>query len=102
MAGLINALGLDIHFVMRPTAREALERHHQEYRVLHVADMSADTPFSAHRAFIEHFGIRSVLGIGGVLPSGDMFAVVLFSGVTIDERTADLLRSLSLSGQRAR
>ena len=97
VSGLIEALGLDPDFVMRPTARAALERHHQEYRVLHVADMTADTPFSAHRQFIEAFGVRSILGIGGVLPSGDMFAVALFSAVTIDERTADLLRSLSLS-----
>jgi hypothetical protein len=101
VAGLIDALGLDLDFVMRPTPREALERHHQEYRVMHVADVSADNPFSSQRRFIDHYRIRSVLAIGGMLPSGDMFAVGLFSTVTIDDRTADLLRSLSLSVKAA-
>ena len=68
---------------------------------MHVADVSADNPFSSQRRFIDHCGIRSVLAIGGMLPSGDMFAVALFSTVTIDERTADLLRSLSLSVKAA-
>src|SRR3954454_774662 len=101
VAGLIDALGLDMEFVMRPTAREALERHHQDYKVMHVADVTENNPFAGQRRFIEHYGIRSVLGIGGVLPSGDMFAVALFSSVTIDDRTADLLRSLSLSVKAA-
>jgi hypothetical protein len=38
-----------------------------------------------------------VLGCGGVLPNGDMFALVLFTTIPVPEPTADLFRSLALS-----
>jgi len=43
------------------------------------------------------FGIRSVIGFGGMLPSGNLFAVILFTKVPIPRETADLFRPLALS-----
>ena len=40
---------------------------------------------------------RALRRIGGVLFTGDFFAVVIFSREHIDERTADTLRVLSLA-----
>ena len=42
------------------------------------------------------FGIESGLGFGGVLPTGDLFAVCLFSRVPISRTTAELFRPLAL------
>jgi hypothetical protein len=42
-------------------------------------------------------GIRSVLGFGGVLPSGDLFAMILFSRVRIPREIAELFKTLSLN-----
>jgi hypothetical protein len=37
------------------------------------------------------------LGFGGMLPSGNLFVVILFSKVYIPRETADMFRPLSLS-----
>ena len=47
--------------------------------------------------FVVPFGIKSVLGFGGVLPPGDLFAVIMFSRVPVPRETADLFRNLALS-----
>ncbi len=43
------------------------------------------------------FGVRSVLGFGGMLPLGDIFCVILFSKVAIPRETAELFRTLALN-----
>ena len=47
--------------------------------------------------FVEKHGIVSALGFGGVLFSGDFYAVVMFSRVPISAAVADRLRMLSLA-----
>jgi hypothetical protein len=51
----------------------------------------------AQRDFIIPYGIRSILGFGGLLPSGDMFAVPMFFKVPVSREVADLFRPLSLN-----
>ena len=41
--------------------------------------------------------IKSVLGFGGLLPSGNLFAVIMFSKVPIGADAASMFRSISLS-----
>jgi hypothetical protein len=45
---------------------------------------------------VRRFGIISVVGFGGMLPSGDLFAVVLFSTVRVTPESADRFKSLAL------
>jgi hypothetical protein len=40
--------------------------------------------------------VRSVVGFGGFLPPGELFAVVLFSRVPVSRDTAALFRALAL------
>ena len=42
------------------------------------------------------FGVRSVLGFGGMLPGRDLFAVILFSRLSIPRSTAEFFRPLAL------
>ena len=49
----------------------------------------------AQQEFVLPYQIRSVLGFGGTLLSGDLFGVILFARVTIPKPTADLFRYLS-------
>ncbi|MEO5680291.1 MAG: hypothetical protein ABIS47_11550, partial [Acidimicrobiales bacterium] len=49
--------------------------------------------------FVARHGIRSTVGFGGVLPSGELFAVVLFARVALSAAVAELLRSLALTVQ---
>ena len=41
------------------------------------------------------FGIRSALGFGGVLSTGNLYAVVLFVKVPVPRETADLTKALA-------
>ncbi|MFO0960550.1 MAG: ATP-binding protein [Isosphaeraceae bacterium] len=67
-----------------------------DFDVFHVAD-AAGSPYVADQdAFVREFGIRSVLGFGGLLPGGDLFAVILFGRVPITRAIAELFRPLAL------
>jgi hypothetical protein len=43
------------------------------------------------------YGIRSVIGFGGALPSGEVLAVLLFAKVPVSAGVAAMFRLLSLS-----
>ena len=100
IANLVGDLGIDADFIVRPDPAEIVERHHQDYGVFHVATARGSEAVPA-QDFVERYGIESVVGLGGVLPSGDLFAVILFSTVPVSAEVADLLRSLSLAVKAA-
>jgi hypothetical protein len=41
--------------------------------------------------------VKSVLGFGGLLPNGELFAAVLFCRVPVPRNVADLFRTLALN-----
>ncbi len=49
------------------------------------------------RAFVIRFGIQSVLGFGGLLPTGELFAVILFARITVPRETAELFQPFALA-----
>lgn len=42
------------------------------------------------------YGVKSALGFGGLLPSRNVFAVILFSKTPIPRATAELFKTLGL------
>jgi hypothetical protein len=101
VAHLIRQLGLDIKWVVRPDPTRTVELHHRDYGVFYVPDALGSPLVPAQADFVEPYGIRSVVGCGGVLPSGDMFALIVFGTVRISDSVADLFRSLALSVKAA-
>ncbi len=67
------------------------------FNVFHVMEAAGSSFIPVQDAFIRPYGIRSVLGIGGVLPSSEIFAIILFSRVTVPRETAELFKTLALS-----
>lgn len=100
IARLVADFGIEAEFVVSPNPTEIIERHHQDYGVFFVPEARGSEAVPA-QDFVREHGIRSVVGIGGVLPSGDLFAVVLFCVVEVSEEVADLLRSLALAVKAA-
>lgn len=96
VAGLLHALGVDVASVVRPAADGNMERHHRRYDVFHVED-APTSPYVPAKQFVAEHGIRSALGLGGVLPSGELYCLLLFSRVPISARAADLLSSLAVT-----
>jgi hypothetical protein len=96
VAGLVEQLGLELGDVVRPDPTRVAELSRRTYGVFHVPD-AAGSPFVPAQDFVAEHGIRSALGFGGVLFSGDFFAVVLFSTVPVAASAADRVRILSLA-----
>ena len=96
IAQLIRQFGLDLSEVVQPTTDLVRGVTGKTYGVFHVPEAVGSPYIPAQRDFVLEFGIRSVVGFGGSLPSGDLFAVILFSRVPISSETADRFRNLAL------
>lgn len=94
---LFEQMGLRPNEVVSPDPVQALELHHRSYDVFHVPDAKGSPWVPAQIDFVAPFGIRSVLGLGGALPSGALFAVLLFASAPIDHRCARMLQPLNLA-----
>lgn len=96
ISNLITEFGLEVRTVLHPDPALFMELSHRNYNVFHVPEAVGSPYVPAQQEFVVPFGVRSVLGFGGLLPSMNLFAVILFSRVPIPRETADLFRTLSL------
>jgi serine phosphatase RsbU (regulator of sigma subunit)/anti-sigma regulatory factor (Ser/Thr protein kinase) len=94
ISALVNELGVGVDTVVHGASESQMLR--ADFDVFHVQDAagSVDVP---GQDFVREHGVRSVIGFGGVLPTGHVFAVVLFSHVRIPAETARLFRTVALS-----
>jgi hypothetical protein len=97
IASLIRGMGLDVADVVAPDARAGITLHHRDYDLFFVPEAEGSPLVPAQRDFVGPWGIRSVVGCGGMLPSSDLFALIVFSRLPLSEETADLFRTLALS-----
>jgi len=98
VAGLLGGLGIELASAVRPDPADNFARSGRRYDLFFVPE-AADSPSVPDAGFVAHYGIRSTVGFGGVLPSGELFAVLLFTRVALTQAVADLLRSLALTVQ---
>jgi hypothetical protein len=94
---LVQQLGLELDTMLRPDPALLVDMEQKAYNVFHVPDARASCHVPAQQEFVIPFGIRSVLGFGGMLPSGNLFVVILFARTAIARETADLFRPLAPS-----
>lgn len=96
VAALIEQIGLDLADVVRPDRERVAELARKNYDVFHVPE-ARGSEYVPAQDFVERHGIVSALGFGGVLFSGDFYAVVMFSRVPVSADVADRIRVLSLA-----
>ena len=97
ISNLIRQFGLELKTVLRPAPELLVDVSQKNYNVFHVPEAVGSPLVPAQQEFVVPFGVRSVLGFGGMLPTMNLFAVILFSRVHIPRETADLFKTLSLS-----
>jgi hypothetical protein len=97
IAQLINQLGLRVDWLVETNTGVLLDQDQHSFNVFHVPDAPGSPHIPAQSEFVEPYGIRSVLGFGGVIPTGELFAVILFSKDPIPRETADMFRTLALN-----
>ncbi len=66
------------------------------YNVFHVPEALGSPYIPAQKEFVERYGVRSVLGFGGLLGDGDLFAVIMFARGPITTESAARFRNIAL------
>jgi hypothetical protein len=97
IAQLITQLGVPIASVVRPSRTLMLDGGDAAHNVFFVPHAKGSPHIVAQDSFVIPYGIESVLGFGGLLASGDLFAVIMFSRVPISADTADQFRVVGLN-----
>jgi len=97
IAQLITQLGLPIANVVRPSRALLLDQEQTGHNVFYVPRALGSPHIVAQEEFVVRHGIASVLGFGGLLASGDLFAAIMFSKVAIPPDVADQFRVVGLN-----
>ncbi|MHB1534739.1 MAG: PP2C family protein-serine/threonine phosphatase [Acidimicrobiales bacterium] len=97
VAQLVEQLGIDPHHVVAPDPALFLDLSERTYNVFFLSEARDNPHVPAQENFVIPYGIRSVLGFGGVLPDGALFAVVLFSALPIPGTVVDAFADMALS-----
>jgi hypothetical protein len=92
---LIQQFGLEVSAVIdtAPTLITALP--HKAFNVFYVAKALGSPYIPAQKEFVVPYQVQTVLGFGGILPSGELFAVILFSKAAIPLKTANHFKWIS-------
>ncbi|MBI3377057.1 MAG: hypothetical protein HY035_01460 [Nitrospirae bacterium] len=98
---LIQQFGLEISHVVKPDPALLVELEQKTYNVFYVSEAVGSPFVPAQEEFVIPFGIKSVLGFGGMLPSGDLFVIIIFSKVHISQETTELFKTLTLNVKMA-
>jgi hypothetical protein len=97
---LIKELGMELTTVLQPSPEVVKELAGKRHGVFHVEN-ALGSPYIPAQEFVTQYGIRSVVGFGGMLFTGDLFAVILFSTVQVPAAAADRFRTLALDVKSA-
>lgn len=101
IARLVKDLGVEIGNLLAPPEAIVIAGEPRSYSVFYVPE-AVDSPWIyAQRDFVVPFGIRSVVGFGGLLPDGELIATLLFARVAISPETADMFATIALSAELA-
>ncbi len=96
IANLVAQFGLEVQALVAPDPALFTEMEQRTYNVFYVP-VALDSPYiPAQDNFVRPYQIASVLGLGGVLPSGHVFALIIFSKEPIRRSVADLCKLLAL------
>lgn len=99
VARLVSQMGLEVASLLEPDPALILDLQQRTFGVFHVQEALGSPYIPAQQAFVVPHAVRSALGFGGVLPSGDLFSVILFTRVPLSREVADLFAPLALAAK---
>lgn len=94
---LLQQLGVDLTSKTQHQSDQPVDWTERTLDVFHVAEAKGSLLVPAQEEFVIPFGIESVLGFGGILPSEEFFTVILFSKQKVSCETAELFKPLAQS-----
>jgi hypothetical protein len=96
IAQLIKQFGIKVSTVLRPDPSLLLENA-TTFNIFYVPHALGSPYIVAQEEFVVRHGIESVLGFGGILASGDLFAAIMFSKIPILPEVADRFKVVGLN-----
>jgi hypothetical protein len=85
--------------VAKPEIIKDLEQ--TPFNVFHIPVVRNSPFIPAQQEFVVPYAVESVLGFGGILPDGNLFAVIVFAKVPIPLSTAEMFRAIALNVKMA-
>ena len=97
----IHQMGIDISNVLNPDPKQSSELEGRVFNVYHIPDAIGSPSIPAQDKFVIPYGIKSAMGFGGMLPTGNLFALLIFSKTKISHDTANLFKNIALNVRMA-
>ncbi len=101
IAQLVKQFGLEASSVLKPDPSLIMAMEQKTYNVFYVPEAVGSPYIPAQEQFVVPFGVKSVLGFGGMLPTGDLFVIIMFSRVHIPRETAEMFKALAMNAKCA-
>lgn len=102
MLGPVSEMfGIALKQAIAPDPELLLDVEDDSYNIFHVLEAPGSPYVPAQKDFVVPYGIRSVLGFYGMLPSGNLFTVILFAKTPIARQVTEYFRPLALSVKMA-
>jgi two-component system, sensor histidine kinase and response regulator len=98
-AQLFARFHIDLPYQQQSPPSLLLDQHATTFNVFYVPQALNSPYVPGQKEFVVPFGVRSVLGCGGLLPTGEMFAIILFAKVAVSKNVADLFKTFALSAK---
>ncbi len=98
---LITQLGLNPGIVLQTDPDLLIDSEQKMYNVFYISNALGSPYIPSQESFVIPFGVKSVIGFGGLLPSGDMFAILMFLKVVVPPPVVELIRPLALNVKTA-
>lgn len=96
IAALLQQLGIDVSALAAGEPEVMLKSGDGTCRIFYVDD-ARGSPFVPSQNFVSEHGVRSVIGFGGALPTGEVYAVVMFCTIPVPIASAVLFETVALS-----
>jgi hypothetical protein len=96
VAALLHQLGIDVDALVSASALLLRQGSEHSYGVFHVPE-AGGSPVIPAQDFVADHGVESALGFGGALPTGEVYAVVMFTRVPVRRESAELFDTVALS-----
>ncbi len=98
-AQLFTQFHIDLPHLQETPTSLLLNKHSTAFNTFHVPQAINSPYVPGQQDFVVPFGVQSVFGCGGLLSTGDMFALILFSKIAVSKEIADLFQPIALSAK---
>ncbi len=97
IAELVRQLGVDVAALAGGSPGRLMLGHSPGAMDVFLVDEADGSPYVPAQDFVHRYGVRSVLGFGGILPDGELYAVICFSRTPVSRETAERFTTVASS-----